>query len=225
MSRFAINGAPLARRFRLRLLVLFMAACTSDPASALNPFESKLIADLNFDAALMARVRASGLVFERLQMEDGDGVLVSHAGLVLVTPPGQAAAALDSVRATLANTAYGAWINDDGFGRSPDKIAIMKTHDQFVYLGVAHTDGINWDLDHAAVAARYREWANLYGLELRGAGLDWLSARISKPPKDWTAFAREVYEFCPDIVDQGAETVEALTTEMRTRNELYLWWD
>jgi hypothetical protein len=23
----------------------------------------------------------------------------------------------------------------------------------------------------------------------------------------------------------GAETVEALTTEMRARNELYLWWD
>jgi hypothetical protein len=222
---FAINGAPLARRFRLGFLILFMAACTSDPVAALNTSESKLIADLNFDADLMKRIRASGLVFERLQMEDGNGDLVSHAGLVLVTPPGKAAAALTAVRATLENSAYGAWINDDGFGRSPDKIAIMKTHDQFVYLAVAHTDGINWDLDHAAVMTRYREWAVLYGLELKGAGLDWLSARISKPPKDWAAFAREVYKFCPDIVDQGAETVEALTTEMRARNELYLWWD
>jgi Domain of unknown function (DUF4253) len=225
MSRFAINGAPLARRFRLGLLLVFMAGCATDGMRPPNPVETQLVADLKFDADLMARVRTSGLVFERLKMEDGDGALVSHAGVVLVTSPGQAAAALAEVRAKLANTPYGAWINDDGFGRSPDKIAIMKTHDQFVYLAVAHTDGINWDLDHAAVVARYREWAAQYGLELRGAGLDWLSARISKPPEDWAAFAREVYKFCPDIVDQGANTVEALATEMRVSNELYLWWD
>ena len=47
----------------------------------------------------------------------------------------------------------------------------------------------------------------------------------AKPPADWMALAREVYEFCPDIVDQGTETVERLAYEMRVTNELFLWWD
>ena len=40
-----------------------------------------------------------------------------------------------------------------------------------------------------------------------------------------TAFAREVYAFCPDVVDQGTETVEALAAEMKQENTVYLWWD
>jgi hypothetical protein len=39
------------------------------------------------------------------------------------------------------------------------------------------------------------------------------------------AFAREVYAFCPDVVDQGTGAVEALAAEMSRTNTLYLWWD
>jgi hypothetical protein len=39
------------------------------------------------------------------------------------------------------------------------------------------------------------------------------------------AFARDVYAFCPDVVTQGAKTVEKLAAEMDRENVLYLWWD
>jgi hypothetical protein len=38
-------------------------------------------------------------------------------------------------------------------------------------------------------------------------------------------FAKEVYQFCPDVVDQGTETVEALASERKRTNRVYLWWD
>ena len=56
-----------------------------------------------------------------------------------------------------------------------------------------------------------------------GAGLDWMEARFVNPPKDFTLFAKEVYDFCPDVVDQGTETVDALAKEMQRTNTLYLW--
>jgi hypothetical protein len=220
------NGAPLVRRFRLRhLFVLVLVAGSAAAGADLSPAESKLVAGLRFDPGLMVQVKAVGTALERLEMEDGDGNLMAYAGVVLLTPPGKSAISLATVRSKLARTGYGAWINDNAFGRGPDKIAIMKTRDQYAYLAVAHTDGINWDHTHEEVVAHYRQWAGKYGLELTGAGLDWLSARFSKPPEDWLAFAREVYKFCPDIVDQGTNTVEKLADEMRASNELYLWWD
>ena len=39
------------------------------------------------------------------------------------------------------------------------------------------------------------------------------------------AFANEVYEFCPDIVDQGVGDVEKLAAGIAATKEVYLWWD
>jgi len=39
------------------------------------------------------------------------------------------------------------------------------------------------------------------------------------------AFAEEVYQFCPDVVDQGAGSIDALAEEMKRTNALFLWWD
>jgi hypothetical protein len=34
-----------------------------------------------------------------------------------------------------------------------------------------------------------------------------------------------MYDFCPDIVDQGVGSVKALATELRRSRSLYFWWD
>ena len=52
-----------------------------------------------------------------------------------------------------------------------------------------------------------------------------VEAVFVKQPADMDAFAREVYEFCPDVVEQGVGTVKALADEMRRSGILYLWWD
>ena len=75
------------------------------------------------------------------------------------------------------------------------------------------------------ILARAKKWDARFGLVLRGAGFDWLEAEFVRPPKDMLELAKEVYEFCPDVVDQGTETVKVLATEMKRTSAVYLWWD
>ena len=70
-----------------------------------------------------------------------------------------------------------------------------------------------------------KEWDASYGLVFRGIAFDWVEAEFKKQPEDMLGFAQEVYKFCPDVVDQGTETVPALAAEMKRTNTLYLWWD
>lgn len=34
-----------------------------------------------------------------------------------------------------------------------------------------------------------------------------------------------MYEFCPDIVEQGTESIEELVEEIKKTKKLFLWWD
>lgn len=207
------------------ILVAIALGGAAQAAEPLTREEARLVSELGFDAALMQRIKASGTGFERLKALNDNGDEVPAAGLVLLTAPKQGESVVQSLRRGFAGTGYQAWLNDNAYGYRPDKVAILKTRDDYTYLAIAHTDGINWDLTHDQVVARYREWTPKYGLVLTGAGMDWLSARITKPPADWAAFAAEVAKFCPDIVEQGTGDVPSLTREMRESRVLYLWWD
>lgn len=120
---------------------------------------------------------------------------------------------------------YAACLLDQGFGFGPDSIAVLANTDPYVYLQTVRINGINYDIEHADVMQRLKKWDDLYGLRVYGAGMDWLQAEFDTPPRDWAAFAEEVYEFCPDVVDQGTGSVEALATELKKIRDIYLWWD
>jgi len=60
---------------------------------------------------------------------------------------------------------------------------------------------------------------------LTGIGFDWLEGRFTTAIRDPRALARRFYAFCPDIVDQGTETVAALADELRQSLRLYCCWD
>jgi hypothetical protein len=87
------------------------------------------------------------------------------------------------------------------------------------------TNGWNYDISPDMIIARLKQWDAGFGLVLRGVAFDWVEAEFKTHPQDMLAFAKEVYEFCPDVVEQGTETVEALAEEMTRSNVLYLWWD
>ena len=48
---------------------------------------------------------------------------------------------------------------------------------------------------------------------------------FKKLPSDLDAFSEEVYEFCPDSVDQGVGEVENLKELIKEMNGIWLWWD
>ena len=215
----------MTRTFSLYLSLLMLFAICSSGRASLSSDEERLVRELGFDQNVMASVKKLGSSLERLMGRSADYQRVPAAGVVLLTKPGDGHTVLNAVRRVLAGSSYRAYLNEQAFGHGPDRIALMKSSDPFDYLAVVRTDGVNYDIDHAKVLARYREWTKQYGLLLVGAGQDWLEAKFSRQPVDWKIFAKEVYAFCPDIVDQGTGTVEALAEEMRRTNTLYLWWD
>jgi hypothetical protein len=78
--------------------------------------------------------------------------------------------------------------------------------------------------EHTAVLGR---WAGLFGAELFGLTRDVLQLLITRPPADERGrlqAAAEIYAYCPDTVDQGVETLEALT-QMSGGRAWWLWWD
>ena len=114
---------------------------------------------------------------------------------------------------------------DQNFGYDPDSIGVMRTNDQLEALRIRSTSGVNYDISVDSVIVLYRGWHAAYGLELQGAGPDFLLARILHAPRDYGAFARAVFAACPDVVEQGTNTVEALAEEMRRTGILFCWWD
>ena len=122
---------------------------------------------------------------------------------------------------------YFVFISERNYGMhgNPDHITLLKTSDPYDALRIMQTNGTNYDIDTDTLIARLKEWDKRFGIKIQGASGDWVEAEFIHQPTDMMEFAKEVYKFCPDVVDQGTETVEKLASEMKDNNTLYLWWD
>jgi len=63
-----------------------------------------------------------------------------------------------------------------------------------------------------------------YAFVLTGVSFEHLEGFFTTPVKDRKALARRMYQFCPDIVDQGVGSVAKLADALRG-DSLYFWWD
>lgn len=120
---------------------------------------------------------------------------------------------------------YLVFLSEMNFGYDKDEVTILKSNDQFDIIKAVQTSGINYDHYNKDVIEKLKEWDNKYPFVITGAGYDWINAEFIEQPDDMFAFAQEVFEFCPDVVWQGADSVETLADIMAESNTLYLWWD
>ena len=72
---------------------------------------------------------------------------------------------------------------------------------------------------------KLRVYDDEFGIDIFHAETDTIEFAFQKMPEDLAAFCKDLYEFCPDIVDQGTGTVELLEKEIREREQVFLWWD
>ena len=188
--------------------------------------ERELLAALGFDQpGVVAGIAAVGGPVHRLMALSDGGEAVPALGVSVEVSTDRVPHELARLREELVPLGYGVYYAEQHFGFEPDRIAVVEGTDPYEFLRLVRVDGMNYGLEHEAVVARLQAWDRQYGLDYVGAGLDWVSARFRTPPSDMAAFAEEVYAFCPDVVDQGTETVARLAEEMRRSGSLYCWWD
>jgi hypothetical protein len=205
--------------------VLVSGCDTTSDVVELSDEEIVLFSGAGIDPTSALQILRFGDSVEQLQGLDENWENYGAEGVVLLTQANQGQPTLQSLRAVLDDSRYSAYLLEQGFGYGPDSIAILANTDPWFYLKTVKINGVNYDIEHDEVIRRLKEWDALYGLQLIGAGMDWLHAEFEKPPKNWASFADEVYELCPDVVDQGTGSIEALAVELKKMGGVYLWWD
>jgi hypothetical protein len=104
-------------------------------------------------------------------------------------------------------------------------ISIVPIADPYQIMEYAETNGANHDIETTDIISKYKEWDERFGILPIAIGFDFCECEIINKDIDYTELANEVYGFCPDVVEQGTETVEALAAEMKENGTIFLWWD
>lgn len=221
---------------RLPALLLFIALVITvalilltKKSTTISPQEDELALKIGFDKQVLVLVKTeTGKELKRLKgynLEKDEEIDVN--GLSFEVSPTEAVKQVYNLREKLTPLGYLAFLTERNFGigQQNDEIGLLKTTDEYDILIVQHTNGYNYDIGPEEIITKLKEWDKRYSLEIIGADLDWFEARFSKAPDNIDVLAKEVYEFCPDVVDQGTETIEKLAQEMQTEKTLYCWWD
>lgn len=76
--------------------------------------------------------------------------------------------------------------------------------------------------------AALRYWRDLYNVRLIGLSHDTLDLRVTRHPKTREEAAKQaiaLYDYCPDLVEQGSGSISELARDLMSNNWWYLWWD
>ena len=118
----------------------------------------------------------------------------------------------------------------DGEKQRPVSVGLLPTDVSWHAPAVLNLGGWNECPPPHEHVAILRHWHERYGAEVvrltDSEGL--LEMAVSKPPRkraDALALAREQFLYCPDIVEQGCETIEALAAGLLRGEAWYFWWD
>jgi hypothetical protein len=206
--------------------ILLAGAGCRPRQEALSEKEAALTAATGIPAELLLEVKHAGKNLRQLQGTDPNGNPLSAAGVTIDVRRTQARRTVQRLQEK-AGAGYFAFISERNYGikGAPDNVSLLKTSDPYDMLRTMGTNGWNYDISPDMVIARLKKWDAEFGLVLSGVGFDWMEAQFKRQPANMLEYANEVYAFCPDVVDQGTETVEALAKEMKRTNTLFLWWD
>lgn len=170
-------------------------------------------------------MKGHGKNLRRLEGRANDEVTPA-AGVTVDVDRKRALTVVQSVQRQIGSE-YLVFISEQNFGISgqPDNVSVLRTSDPYEAMRIMGTNGDNYGIGTERVIAQLKKWDAAHGLSFHGVGFDWLEAKFKRQPSNMLSFAKEVYAFCPDVVDQGAGTVTKLADEMKRTNSLYLWWD
>lgn len=224
------------------LFLTALASCGQNPSGKLKATdnnatanEQALLDSIGFEPFVLAHVRKfSQAPISRLQRsfsiyysteKELKTTTKKHNGFSVKTDEQNAREMVLNLKDELKEKGYLIYISDVHFGYEPDVVSVLKSTDQFEILRVEETSAVNYDMDNQMVLEKLQEWNKQYPFQIIGADGSRVEAIFTTLPKNMKAFAKEVYEFCPDVVDQGTGSVKELEKEMTTSRTLYLWWD
>jgi hypothetical protein len=98
-------------------------------------------------------------------------------------------------------------------------MSVSSTNDPFAAVRAAQTSAPNYETDNAAIIDRLTQWQLLCSFVVKSAEGDRIEIEFTTLPKDMEDFARELYNFCPDLVDQGTGCVHEMLESLEEMGE------
>ena len=216
------------RRCQYPLFVFLIASALLLAGGAatvtLSPQAEELAKSVKFDRQVLIMAKEeSGASIYRLIGYDEKNYQIMADGIAVTVPEIRTDMVLDSLRRKLTPLKYMAFGVEMKAGIKTDRIGILKGTDQYDILRVMHTDGGDYDISNEDVIERLKDWEKSSPFDIIGADNDWVEIEFKTLPQDLKAFAEEVYDFCPDAVDQGSGSVAGLITELELTMRSFLW--
>ena len=196
-------------------------------AKDLSPKETELVNKLDFNIELMKELKKdtkSELIqLPAIDKETSDVLNEFYSGIHSSVSEEKANSIVKKLKEKFRTKGYLIFVfNGEDDSKS---IGVIKGENDLDILLYRRTNGINHDYENEDIVSKISEWNNKFGLTVIGCGRDWLELEFKKLPADLDAFSEEVYEFCPDSVDQGVGEVENLKLMIKEMNGIWLWWD
>lgn len=149
-------------------------------------------------------------------------------GYSVIVPVESAEKLLESIRAQVPS-GYVAFIgttnNLDHRKIKGAELVMAPGQDQFDIVRLAATDAVNHDKTTDQIIEELRRWDSQFGIDIWQAETDTVQLKLKSIPVDLPEFAQGLYEFCPDIVDQGVGDIESLQAAVKQEGAIFLWWD
>lgn len=119
----------------------------------------------------------------------------------------------------------------DTLSRKPKKhvmIGLFPTRNAWEAPALMRYGGWNENPEAHVHVALHKRWHERHAARIACMSNDIVECLVDRPPATREAalvLAREQYLYCPDIVDQGVESVEALAATLLNGRVWYFWWD
>lgn len=121
----------------------------------------------------------------------------------------------------------GCFVYEPGYsyGDGPEKLCIIPSTNKYEAIALHQTNGCNCGIGPGYVVEWLKELEAEQPFILTCIAHDTLSGRFLTPFDDPDGWAERMYDFCPDIVDQGCGSVELLAETLADSDNLFFWWD
>lgn len=210
-------------------VLLFLTAATAfaaEPSPVLSPAEEQLVLQSGFERPTLQSIKEeTQSALHRLRGYDEKGFQIIVRGIVASVPESRTEQVLSALGTRLAPFGIIAFIADINEPIKSDKIGFLKCTDQYEILRVMYTNGNEDDISHEDLLERLKEWEAKYPFDIIGAGHDWVELEFKILPDNVKAFAEEVYDFSPDVVDEDLGTVQELVKDLQATKRLLMWWE
>ncbi len=216
--------------YRLVLVCLILSlaatAIAAESSVVLSPNEEELSVPTGFERPILRIIKEETLgTLHRLSGYDEKGFQIMVRGIAVTVPDSRTEGVLSTLKKRLIPLGIMTFVIDRNDTIRSDTFGFLKGTDPYEILRVMHTNGEEYDISHEDVIDRLKAWEKEYPFDIIGAENDWVEIEFRRLPADIRELAGEIYDFCPNLVDDDKGSIQELIQDLQATKRLLLSWE